>query len=125
MTDRTFKETETLELKKSTSKLKEAIISIAAILNKHQRGEIYFGIKNDGSVLGQDIGEQTIRDVSKVVSDNIEPGIYLEISRAILDGKDCVRVIFQGNESPYFAYGRAYMRGMMIGKYLQGNLKIW
>jgi len=45
MTDRTFKETETLELKKSTSKLKEAIISIAAILNKHQRGEIYFGIK--------------------------------------------------------------------------------
>ena len=33
-----MKETETLELKKSTSELKEAIISIVAILNKH-RGE--------------------------------------------------------------------------------------
>ena len=93
MTDMPFKETETLELKKSTSELKEAIISIAAILNKHQKGEVYFGIKNDGSVVGQDIGEQTIRDVSKAVSDNIEPGIYPEINRGISDGKDCVRVI--------------------------------
>jgi len=105
-----FEENEILELKKSTSELKEAIISIAAILNKHRKGELYFGIKNDGSVVGQDIGEQTIRDVSKAVSDNIEPRIYPEISRVILAGKDCVRVIFQGNESPYFAYGRAYMR---------------
>jgi ATP-dependent DNA helicase RecG len=110
MKDRTFKESENLELKKSTSELKEAIISIAAILNKHHKGEIYFGIKNDGSVVGQDIGEQTIRDVSKAVSDNIEPRIYPEISRVTLDGKDCVRVAFQGSESPYFAYGRAYMR---------------
>jgi ATP-dependent DNA helicase RecG len=46
----------------------------------------------------------------KAVSDNIEPGIYPEISRVLLDGKDCVRVIFQGNKSPYFAYVRAYMR---------------
>jgi hypothetical protein len=31
-----FKESEKRELKKSTSALKEAIVSIAAILNKHQ-----------------------------------------------------------------------------------------
>ncbi len=30
-----FKESETVELKKSTSELKEAMISIVAILNKH------------------------------------------------------------------------------------------
>ena len=30
-------ESETLEFKKSTSELKEGIISIAAILNKHQK----------------------------------------------------------------------------------------
>ena len=110
MTNRTFKETETLELKKSTSELKEAIISIAAILNKHRKGEIYFGIKNDGTVIGQDIGEQTLRDVSKTMSDNIEPRIYPEISRIASDDKDCIHVVFQGSESPYFAYGRAYMR---------------
>jgi len=37
MKESEMKESETLELKKSTSELKEAIISIAAILNKHQK----------------------------------------------------------------------------------------
>ena len=59
-----FKETETLELKKSTSELKEGVISIAAILNKHGAGELYFGIRNDGAVVGQHIGEATLREVS-------------------------------------------------------------
>jgi len=35
-----FEESEILELKRSTSELKEALISIAAILNNHQRGEL-------------------------------------------------------------------------------------
>lgn len=47
-----FQETETIELKKSTSELKEALISIVAMLNKHQRGELWFGIKHDGMVAG-------------------------------------------------------------------------
>jgi len=46
-------ETETKEYKKSTGEIKEAIFSIAAILNKHQKGELYFGVKNDGVVIGQ------------------------------------------------------------------------
>ena len=60
------------------SELKEAIISIVAILNKHQQGELYFGIGNDGTVVGQTIGEKTIRDISKAISDFIEPKIYPE-----------------------------------------------
>jgi hypothetical protein len=83
-----FEETETLELKKSTSELKEAIISIAAILNKHQ----------------------TIRDVSKTIADHIEPKIYPKIKKTSLDGADCIHIEFQGNNSPYYAYGRAYIR---------------
>ena len=35
-----FKENETLELKKSTSELKEAVISIVSILNKHGFSEL-------------------------------------------------------------------------------------
>jgi len=48
-----IKESEKLELKTSTSGLKEAIISIVAILNKHQKGRVIFGIKNSGQVIGQ------------------------------------------------------------------------
>ena len=43
-----FKESETLELKKSTSELKEAVISLVAILNKYKKGVLYFGIKDKG-----------------------------------------------------------------------------
>ncbi|MCK5319626.1 MAG: putative DNA binding domain-containing protein, partial [Anaerolineales bacterium] len=110
MKDITFKETETLELKKSTAELKEGIISIAAILNKHQKGELYFGIEDNGSVVGQDIGKNTLRNVSKSISDHVEPKIYPNVSRISLEGRECVHVKFQGNEVPYFAYGRARIR---------------
>lgn len=46
-----YQETETVELKKSTSELKESVISIVAMLNKHQRGEVIFGVRNDGAVM--------------------------------------------------------------------------
>jgi len=45
-----FRESETLEFKKTTVQLKEAVISICAMLNKHNVGTVYFGIKDDGSV---------------------------------------------------------------------------
>ena len=105
-----FKETETLELKKSTSELKEGIISIVSILNKHRKGELYFGVKNKGEVIGQAVGKKTIRDISKSISDHIEPKIFPEIVEKILDGKKCLLVKFKGSEIPYFAYGRAYIR---------------
>ncbi|OGS20736.1 MAG: ATP-dependent DNA helicase [Elusimicrobia bacterium RIFOXYA2_FULL_39_19] len=103
-------ESETIEFKKSTSELKEAVIAISAILNKHRQGELYFGIKNDGTVCGQDITVKTLRDISQLISDNIEPKIYPEISNIELCGKPCVRVHFKGNDTPYFAFGRVYMR---------------
>ncbi|HDO25415.1 MAG TPA: ATP-dependent DNA helicase, partial [Nitrospirae bacterium] len=105
-----FIESETLELKKSTAEIKEAIISIAAILNKHQHGELFFGIKNNGAVAGQNVSDKTIRDVSKSIADHIEPKIYPHINRIEIDGKICIRVRFKGNDIPYFAYGRAHIR---------------
>ncbi|MDR1953758.1 MAG: putative DNA binding domain-containing protein [Clostridiales Family XIII bacterium] len=104
------KETETLEFKKTTGELNEGIVSIASILNKHSKGELYFGIKNDGTVIGQQIGEQTLRDVSKSISDNIEPQIYPVVEEVKLGGKSCIHVAFEGSEAPYFAFGRVRMR---------------
>ena len=105
-----MKESEVLELKTSTSELKEAIISIVAILNKHQRGELYFGVKNDGTVVGQTVTENTIRQISQTISENIEPKIFPKINEVILEGKNCVHVEFSGDNVPYFAYGRAHIR---------------
>src|SRR3989338_6719852 len=105
-----MKESELLELKTSTSELKEAIISIVAILNKHQKGELFFGVKNNGEIVGQFVTEKTIRDISKTISDNIEPKIFHKINEITLEGKKCVHIEFVGNNVPYYAQGRAYMR---------------
>ncbi len=105
-----FHETETLELKRSTSELKEAVISIGAILNKHQGGELYFGIKNNGDVVGQDVSEKTLREISQAIAQHIEPKIYPQVERAAINGKQCIKVGFAGTDFPYFAYGRVYKR---------------
>jgi len=104
------KETESLEFKKTTGELREAVISVASILNKNGKGEIYFGIKNDGTILGQQIGDATLRDVSKAISDNLRPQIFPAIDMVTINDKECVRVAFTGIQPLYYAYGRAYIR---------------
>ncbi|MBI5072385.1 winged helix-turn-helix transcriptional regulator [Candidatus Woesearchaeota archaeon] len=66
-----MKESETLELKKSTSELKEAL---------------------------------------KAISDHIEPKVFPKIREIILNRKKCIYVEFSGNNIPYYAFGRAYIR---------------
>lgn len=102
----THKESETIEFKTSTAELKEAVISIVAMLNKHSQGEVYFGISDDGKVIGQDIGRMTIKEVTQAVVDNIEPKIYPKVEARKIEGKGCVVVEAHGINSPYFAYGK-------------------
>lgn len=105
-----LRESETVEFKKSTSELKEAVISIASILNKHGKGKLYFGIKDDGTVLGQITGKDTIKDITEAISTHIEPKIFPDVNVKKIRGKNCVKVEFHGTRRPYFAYGRAYTR---------------
>ena len=50
-----IKESETIELKKSLSQLREGIISLGAMLNKSNYGEVYFGINDDGIIWFQSL----------------------------------------------------------------------
>lgn len=105
-----FLENEVIEFKKTTGELKEGIISIVSILNKHQGGKLYFGIKDNGEIIGQDVSSKTVREVSKAISENIEPKIYPVVNKVKLNDKDCILVEFEGDDIPYLAFGRAYMR---------------
>ena len=105
------KETEFIEFKKSTSETKEGLISIASILNKHKKGNLYFGVKDNGDVIGQDIGKDTERKLSRDISDNIKPAIWYEITtRHSDDGRQFIEVAFNGSNAPYSAYGKYYER---------------
>lgn len=105
------KETELIEFKKSTSELKEGVISIASILNKHRAGTLYFGVRDDGEVTGQEIGRDTERKISREIAERIKPDFYYEITvRHSSDGKSFVEVAFRGEDILYSAYGRYYER---------------
>ncbi len=105
-----LKESETVEPKKSLAELKQGLVSIAAILNKHQAGTLYFGVSPAGAVVGLDMNEKTLRDLSQAIAAHIEPKIFPKVSEMALQGKRCIKVEFNGDDTPYFAYGRAYMR---------------
>ena len=104
------KETETLEFKKSTGEIKEAMISISAILNKHGLGTVYFGVKPNGEITGQEVSESSLRDISRAIYESIRPQIYPAIEEVILEQKHLIRVEFCGENAPYSAVGRYYLR---------------
>lgn len=83
---------------------------MVSILNKHGFGDVYFGIRDDGTVVGQEISGKTIRDISQSIAENIEPKIYPVINTVKIEGKSCIHVKFEGDEKPYYAFGRAYKR---------------
>jgi ATP-dependent DNA helicase RecG len=110
MKKKKIQESETVELKKGLAELKEGIISISAILNKHQSGTLWFGVQNNGDIIGIDAGEKTLRDLSQAIAAHIEPKIFPHITFESLECKTCIKIVFKGNDTPYLAYGRAYIR---------------
>lgn len=104
------KESETLEFKKTTGEIKEGMVSIASILNKHGIGTLYFGVKPNGDVMGQTVSESSLRDVSRTIFESIRPQIYPAITEEIFDDRHVIKVEFSGENVPYSAYGRYYLR---------------
>ena len=105
------RENETVEFKKSTSELKEGIISIASILNKHGKGTLYFGVKDNGDVVGQQIGKETLKDISSKIRNSISPALVFHVEqKQTANGLTFIEVNFNGSNTPYSAHGRYYLR---------------
>jgi ATP-dependent DNA helicase RecG len=104
-------ETEQREYKKSIAELKEAAVSISAILNKHGEGTIYFGVSNKGEVVGHQIGADTERDISRKIYERVKPIPNVRIKTVENgDGKTYIEVAVDGKEPPYAASGKYYIR---------------
>lgn len=103
----TMTETETVELKKSLAELKQGLISLATMLNKHGQAELWFGIAPNGKAVGLEINEKTLRDVSQAITAHIEPAIYPHITQQRIDGKHCLHIKAEGWQQPYLALENA------------------
>lgn len=104
------RETELIEFKKTISELKEGVISLCSMLNKNEEGCLYFGVKNDCTIYGQDIGEQALTRITNEIKNHIKPNIFPKIEIMKDENKDIVKVTVIGSETPYSAYGRYYKR---------------
>lgn len=98
------------EFKETTSELEEVLIDITAILNKHGRGELYFGVKDNGDIKGMQIGKETKRDISRKIYEKIKPQLYPIISEQNDDGKTYIKIEFNGISKPYSCDGKYYIR---------------
>ncbi|WP_237719213.1 helix-turn-helix domain-containing protein [Mycoplasma mycoides] len=104
------REGEQVEFKKSTAELKEAVISLCAMLNKGGRGSVYFGVKNDGTIVGQQTGKTSTTDIANEIKNHIKPNIYPNIVVLKENNLTYISVEVHGNERPYSAYGKYYTR---------------
>ncbi len=116
-------ESEKIEFKKSTSELIEGVISISSMLNKHGEGTVYFGVKNNGDIIGQkDINENTLRDVSRKIAEGIKPQVIPTIALELIDNRKIIKVNAKGNDIPYSAFGKYYSRSFDEDKQLSPEM---
>lgn len=46
---------------------------MASMLHKNRKGTLYFGVRNDGEILGRQIGDRTLREISQGIANAIKP----------------------------------------------------
>ncbi len=113
-----FRESETIELKKSTAELKQALEDLCAFANSGT-GTLYFGISDKGKIIGQEITDNTFKKVSTTILSLIEPRLYPNVYTEKVDEKDILVVEVKNSpEKPYFYKGKAYKRVGTINAYL-------
>lgn len=103
-------ESEILEYKKTTSEIKEGVISIASMLNKSNEACVYFGITNEGKVVGVDIGKDTVRNIEHMIRQAICPAIVPKIKVQTSNNKKIIKITTKGSDTPYSAFHKYYIR---------------
>ena len=103
-------ESETLEFKSSTGTRREAAETLCAMLNQ-AGGQILFGVAPEGRVVGQQVSERTMEEVSAEIQ-RIDPPVFPEIERVgVSENLEVIAVrVNRGDSPPYQYRGTAYRR---------------
>ncbi len=103
-------ESEELEFKETTGTRREAARTVCAFLNQHG-GQILFGVSPNGALVGQQVGERTIEELSTELG-RIDPPAFPNIERIPLGGDRDVIVVSvdRGSSRPYSYRDASYRR---------------
>lgn len=99
-----------LELKRSLAELETGVRAAAAMANT-DGGHVLFGMRDDGAILGVQIGAQTRERVVQAITDNTDPTLYPSVEYVDLDGKTVIVIVVSRSEDrPHLVRGQAYKR---------------
>ena len=103
-------ESESLEFKETTGTRREATMTVCAFLNQGG-GQVVFGVTRAGVIVGQQVSERTIEELSAGIR-QIDPPAFPTVERVRVDGDREVIVVStgQGASRPYTYRGSAYRR---------------
>ena len=103
-------ESETLEFKETTGTRREAARTLCAFLNQ-RGGQVLFGVAPTGIIVGQQVAERTIEELSAELQ-RIDPPAFPAVERIHLDaGREVIVVTTtSGTSRPYSYRGAAYRR---------------
>ena len=103
-------ESETVEFKETTGTRREATMTVCAFLNQGG-GRVLFGVTAAGDIVGQQVGERTIEELSDELR-RIDPPAFPTVERVLVDGGREVIVVSTGRGAsrPYSYRSTAYRR---------------
>ena len=103
-------ESETLEFKATTGMRRSAAMTVCAMLNQ-RGGRVLFGVTPQGVVVGQQVSERTIEELSAEVN-RIDPPAFPEVERVRISTECEVIVVHvrRGSSLPYQYRGTSYRR---------------
>lgn len=105
-----LKENEEIEFKESLAQLDKGLKSLSAMLNKNNRGSIYFGVKDNGDICGLTLGNNTLKDIRQRVKELIKPQIMIRLETKKYEDKDVVILSSEGSDVPYSCDGKYFIR---------------
>lgn len=104
------RETEFVEFKESLGQLSRALESMVAMINKNGNATIYFGVKDNGQIIGVNIGNKTMKDISQAVAERIKPTLIPRITEELYGEKIIIKLEASGTNTPYSSDGNYFIR---------------
>lgn len=103
-------EGQTVERKESLGERREIVETCAAFASA-QGGRIYIGVRDNGTVVGVQIGKGTLEGLANDIAQNTVPKLVPAITTVQVAGQTVILVEAEENPTkPVSAYGRAYRR---------------
>lgn len=103
-----------VEFKASFAEQNDGVESLCAFAHA-DGGTVFVGVKDDGTIVGANLGARTLEGFSNLLRTNTEPQLYPLVEELEIDGK-CVIAATVKKAEPnelYHAFKRAYIR---VGK---------